>query len=197
MEIIKQSAEIIHISNQNPLEFIERVARNCYKSKDKIKAGSAERMTRLLIDNGHHAMFEFVDMVAEITTDRAMTHEIVRHRPVSYAQESQRWVRYSGGIKFIEPQGYESDSPAWEVWRRSMQAAEDAYLEMLAFGCTPQQARKVLPNSTATVIIMKTNLREWLHFFNLRTAPNADPHMQELAKMLKEEFKRLVPIVFD
>jgi thymidylate synthase (FAD) len=197
MEIIKQSAEIIHVSHPQPLNFIERVARTCYKSHDKTKPGSAERMARQLLESGHHSMLEFVDVVVEYTTDRAMSHEIVRHRPVSYAQESQRWVRYYGGIKFIEPEGYDANLPAWKVWGKSMQQAEDAYLEMLAYGCTPQQARKVLPNSAATVIVMKTNLREWMHFFSLRTAKNADPHMQELAGTLLQAFQATIPILLD
>lgn len=197
MEIIKPSAEILHVSHPQPLLFTEQIARTCYRSHDKTKPGSAERMTRMLLESGHHGMLEFVDVIAEFTTDRAISHQLVRHRPCSYAQESQRWIRYHCGVRFIEPEGYDHDDPAWQVWERHMQFSEDAYLEMLAYGKTAQQSRKVLPNSAATVVVMKANMREWMHFFKLRTAKDADPDMQQLAGSLKEKFRAVIPILFD
>jgi len=71
---------------------MERAARTCYKSEDKITDTSAERMVKSLIKSGHEAMIEFFDITVKFVTDRGVSHEIVRHRLGSYAQESTRYV---------------------------------------------------------------------------------------------------------
>jgi thymidylate synthase (FAD) len=70
-------------------------------------------------------------------------------------------------------------------------------MDMLALGCTPQEARSVLPNSLKTEIVMTANLREWRNFFRLRCAPDAHPQMREIATMMLEEFRKLIPVVFE
>jgi thymidylate synthase (FAD) len=64
-------------------------------------------------------------------------------------------------------------------------------------GWSPQQARSVLPNSLKTEIVMTANLREWRHFFRLRTSAAAHPQMREIAVPMLAEFKRLISVVFD
>jgi thymidylate synthase (FAD) len=78
-----------------------------------------------------------------------------------------------------------------------MEQAEDAYNALLAMGASPQEARSVLPNSLKTEIVITYNLREWRHFFRLRTSPAAHPQMREIAIPMLREFRRLVPVVFD
>ena len=68
---------------------------------------------------------------------------------------------------------------------------------MIASGVTPQEARSILPNSIKTEIVITMNLREWRHFFKLRTAPSAHPQMIEVAKMILSLFKKNVPLIFD
>ena len=70
-------------------------------------------------------------------------------------------------------------------------------MSCLIGGCTPQEARAVLPNSLKTEVVMTANLREWRHFFKLRTAPAAHPQMREVAKMLLKQMREMVPVVFD
>jgi thymidylate synthase (FAD) len=78
-----------------------------------------------------------------------------------------------------------------------MEQAEYWYMTLLKNGCSPQEARTVLPNSLKTEIVMTANLREWRHFFKLRCAPDAHPQMREIAMMMLEEFRKLIPVVFD
>ena len=78
-----------------------------------------------------------------------------------------------------------------------MKNAEDAYLDLLACGATPQEARSVLPNSTKTKIAITTNYREWRNIFKLRTAPAAHPQMREIMIPLLKELKAKIPIIFD
>lgn len=105
--------------------------------------------------------------------------EITRHRLASFCVESQRYVCMDGEIAFVHPLCCKSDHEADEYWRSCMKAAEQDYHHLLRIGCKPQDARKVLPNSTATRIVMKANLRQWRHIFVLRTAKAAYPEMRQ------------------
>ena len=78
-----------------------------------------------------------------------------------------------------------------------MRQAEQAYNALIAAGASPQEARSVLPNSLKTEIVVTMNLREWRHFFRLRTAPAAHPQMREMAELLLEAFRNGVPVIFD
>lgn len=86
----------------------------------------------------------------------------------------------------------------FDVWFMAMMFAEWAYLVLInQFGRLPQEARTVLPNSLKTEIVITYNLREWRHFFKLRTSKRAHPQMREITIPMLVEFKRLIPIIFD
>lgn len=82
-------------------------------------------------------------------------------------------------------------------WIAACKQAEFSYFAMLDYGCTPQEARSVLPNSTKTEVIITANMREWRHFLRLRTAPAAHPDMREVAKMLLAEMQTRYPAFFE
>lgn len=184
-------------------------ARVCYKSEDKIEDGSAEKMVRALIKRGHEAMLEHFSFSVKFIVDRGVSHELVRHRLASFAQESTRFCNYGkeGEIAVIDPVVLRLESKcdkdgytAWDFWYHSMEVAETAYKNMLDAGATPQEARAVLPNSLKTEVVMTANLREWRHFFKLRalgTTGRPHPQMVEVALPLLEECKRRIPVVFD
>ena len=204
MDIIKPSIEFIW-STKDPLEIIEKAGRTCYKSEDKITGDSAKKFTKMLLDRGHEAMIEHASASYRVICDRGVTHEIVRHRLFSYAQESTRYVNYNKkGMQVIEPcfwYGNEDSilaSPTCiAVWEQAMEQAEINYNKMIENGATPQEARSVLPNSLKTEIVITGNLREWKHFFKLRTSEKAHPQMQEVANMILEDIRKRVPIIFD
>jgi thymidylate synthase (FAD) len=132
--------------------------------------------------------------------NRAVTHEIVRHRPCSYLQESQRYCRYSqdkfdNQVTFIKPMFYEEGTEEYALWKKAMEDTEKIYLKLLD-SSTPQAARTVLPNSCKTEIIVYCNLAEWRHIFNLRTTPAAEPSMREVMIPLAAEMKERYPAVF-
>ena len=104
---------------------------------------------------------------------------------------------FGGEITVIQPCYLEPYSQGWQYWKEACQTTERRYFELLNWGCTPQEARAVLPNSLKTEVVMTANLREWRHFFNLRTAPAAHPQMREVAKMLLKQMREMVPGVFD
>jgi thymidylate synthase (FAD) len=141
---------------------------------------------------------EHLTVSFKIICDRAVSHEIVRHRVASYAQESTRYVNYNKkGMTFIKPCFWEEGSDEYGVWASSCRMAEQAYSGLTAIGAKPEEARSVLPNSLKTEIVCTMNLREIRHFLKLRTAKAAHPQMVQVANMLLEQLKVKVPVVFD
>lgn len=203
MKIIKAGFHILSsVDGQKVLKSIEEAGRVCYKSEDKITEDSAEKFVAGIIKRGHEAVLEHESIRVKFIVDRGVSHEIVRHRLAAYCQESTRYCNYSKGgfgseITVIEPCFLERDTQKWAAWESAMKNAEFSYLRMLEIGCSPQEARSVLPNSLKTEVVMTANLREWRHFFKLRTAPAAHPQMREVAIALLKEFQKLVPVVFD
>lgn len=206
MQAIKAYTQIYKdFDGQKILQKIEAAARTCYKSEGKIQEGSAEKLVAGLIKSGHEAMLEHASVTVKFVVDRGISHELVRHRLASFAQESTRYCNYSkddfgSEITFIIPEYLEYKSEGWNIWKESMKQAEDAYFKILDFGLSPQQARAVLPNSTKTEVVMTANLREWRHFFKLRaigTTGKPHPQMLEVAVPLLEDFKQMIPVVFD
>ena len=96
MQAIKAYTQIYNdFDGQKMLEKIEQVARTCYKSEGKIQEGSAAKMVASLIKSGHEAMLEHVSVTVKFVVDRGISHELVRHRLASFAQESTRYCNYS------------------------------------------------------------------------------------------------------
>jgi len=128
-------------------------------------------------------------------TNRAMTHELIRHRPCSFLQESQRYVRYDrpGGIEFIKPVRYEEYTIEQKGrFVETCDSAEENYKLDVDLSnsnrLTPQEARNNLPNSTKTELLIYCNLPQWNHIFYMRTSSAADPQMQALIKPLLTTF---------
>ena len=203
MRIIEPSVEILTpIDGEGILKMLEVVGRTCYKSEDKIQEGSAEKFISNIVKRGHEAVIEHYNITVKFICDRGVTHEIVRHRLASYCQESTRYCNYAndkfnGEITVIKPMFLEVGTDGWELWYDACAMAEKLYFDLLDFGCTPQEARAVLPNSLKTELVMTANIREFRHFFNLRCSKAAHPQMREVANMLLREFKERIPVLFD
>ncbi|MDR1735654.1 MAG: FAD-dependent thymidylate synthase [Oscillospiraceae bacterium] len=203
MRIVSAGYEILTpIDGAQVLRHIERIGRVCYKSEDKITPESAPAFVKMLIARGHEAMIEHYSFSVKFICDRGVSHEIVRHRIASFAQESTRYCNYSkdkygGEITVIAPFFWPDESEQFLRWREGMESAERAYFALLAAGATAQEARAALPSSLKTELVMTANLREWRHFFKLRAASAAHPQMREVAAALLEELKTLMPVVFD
>lgn len=126
------------------------------------------------------------DITMKFICDRGVTHEIVRHRPASYAQESTRYCNYTGDkfgneITVVAPSWCEVDSEVYNEWKASCENAETRYIWMTKqMDCAPQEARSVLPTSTKAELVMTAPIGEWRHFFSLRTAPAAHPDIRAL-----------------
>ena len=203
MKIIKPDVQFITpIDGATILKRLEQCGRVCYKSEDKITEGSAEKFVAGIINRGHGAVLEHCSFTVKFICDRGVSHEIVRHRLASYCQESSRYCNYSkdgfgGEITVIQPCYLATFGAGYQMWKEACEAAETAYFNMLNFGCSPQEARAVLPNSLKTEVVMTANIREWRHFLKLRCSPAAHPQMREVALILLEKVHALIPVCFD
>jgi thymidylate synthase (FAD) len=228
MRLVRSSFELIDdIDPISVYKKIEKIGRVCYKSEDKITETSHEVFIKNLLKRQHLAMIEHVNITGKFICDRGVSHELVRHRLCSFAQESTRYCNYKGGVTFVIPSQFKSiperemelqkdikfgellsswlgpicpdegiESGAFD-WLWSMSYSEDNYLKMLRDGCTPQQARAVLPNSLKTEIVVTANLREWLYIFSLRLPSTAHPDMRDVMKKAYNILNEKLPLFFN
>lgn len=208
MKIVDQSHQILHIT-PDPYQLIELAGRTCYKSEDKITGDSARVFVAGLVKRGHLAMIEFADLTVRFVTDRGVSHELVRHRLCSFAQESTRYVSYGDDKKqpmlFIRPSWLprsldpqSTADAAAAAWITSCRQVEENYTAAMNAGAKAQEARQVLNNSVKTEVVMKGNFREWRHIFQLRAVEKAaHPQMRALMIPLYETVRGQYPEVFD
>jgi thymidylate synthase (FAD) len=202
MKIVKSSYEIVSLINgYEMLRRIELAGRTCYKSEDKITDDSSQKFVAMVLKRGHETVIEHESASVRIICDRGISHEIVRHRLASYSQESTRYCNYTKNkfgreITVIDPRPH-VDEVTFEAWRAGVLFAESIYFQMLDAGASPQMARSVLPNSLKTEIVMTANLREWRHFFKMRTPDTAHPQLREITRPMLAEFRSRIPVVFD
>lgn len=207
MKIINASYEILTpINGEQILKDIEKIGRTCYKSENLITEDSSKIFVRNLIKCGHEAMLEHNNITVRFICDRGVSHELVRHRLASFAQESTRYCNYSkdkfgNELTFIKPCFWNNENVhkafEYKLWKSECERIEQTYFTLIRNGATPQEARSILPNSLKTEIVMTMNLREWRHFFKLRCDKAAHPQMREVANMILEEFKKNIPVVFN
>ena len=193
MEVIKSSVELVNpMPYKEALNITELATRVCYKSEDKMKEGSAEKLIKGIIKSKHFGCLEHVNLTVKFICDRACSHQLVRHRLMSFNQKSQRYCR-EDNLEVIKPEGLENTS----LWLESCRQAENAYAEMIRRGEKPEVARGVLPNSTATEIYATANLREWRHFFELRCHRTAQRDIRSLALSLLCQMFEQYPVFFE
>ncbi len=158
----------------------------------KLTLAEVEALEAELLLNHRFVAVKFI-------TNRAVTHELVRHRPVSYLQESQRYCRYNqekfgNQVTFIKPMFFDDGTDEFEDWKTAMIETEKLYLKLLETS-SPQAARTVLPNSCKTEIITFCTLAEWKHIFSLRTTKHAEPSMREVMIPLQNEMQKRFSVI--
>ena len=193
MQVIKSSVELVNtMSYKEALNITELATRVCYKSEDKMKEGSAEKLIKGIIKSKHFGCLEHVNLTVKFICDRACSHQLVRHRLMSFNQKSQRYCK-EDNLEVIKPEGLENTS----LWLESCRQAENAYAELIRRGEKPEVARGVLPNSTATEIYATANIREWRHFFELRCDKTAQKDIRMLALELLCQMFEKYPVFFE
>jgi thymidylate synthase (FAD) len=162
-------------------------------SIEKLNLKEIEQLSSAQCAKHRHLAVKFI-------VNRAVTHELVRHRPCTFLQESQRYCRYSADkfgneVTFIKPLFFDTQSEEFAIWKKAMEDMERQYLRLLQTS-TPQAARTVLPNSCKTEIIVYANLLEWRHILALRTSAAAEPSMREVMIPLQQKLRSRYPTIF-
>ena len=210
MKIIDPTFEYISVPTRvEAYGIIATAMRNCYRAELNAMPATDEEMVAKAVKLKHLSLLEFVDVAVNITCDRGVTHELVRHRLCSFAQESTRYSNYSKNkfgreITVVRPswavktssEEPVDESEKYQGWLAHMYSSEKAYMAMLDHGASAQEARAVLPNSLAAKIAVKANLREWIHIFRMRCDVPAHPDMRTTMIPILISMLDLYPVVF-
>ena len=178
------------------LQKIEWCARISHRSEDKQTSDSWNRfLTAVVLEHGDWSVTEHASATVDFLVDRGITHELVRHRLMSFTQESTRFVNYEKKMppSFIKP---EMTKPQEMCWNSAILECEGMYRQMLGLGSTPQIARSVFPNALSSRIIVTANLRSWRHFLIMRTTRESHPQMREVTIPLLTQFQKCIPLLF-
>jgi thymidylate synthase (FAD) len=198
VNIVDPSVRLLWIT-PDAEQVIERAGRTCYKSENLITPESAGAFILKILKSGHESVIEHASASFLFVTDRGVTHEFVRHRIISFSQESTRYCAYNkekfdGQISVIEPPGLTQEQKC--RWYEACDDAEKAYMKLSELGVPPQFARSVLPTCLKTEIVATANLREWRHILRLRTSSAAHPQIREIMQIVKKTLKQNCPNVF-
>jgi thymidylate synthase (FAD) len=174
-------------------ELLEHAGRTCYRSEPK---GDPGRFLQSRIREGHESIVEHASVTFEISgISRACSHQLVRHRLASYSQESQRYVDMSAP-EFVVPPSVVEDPQAQVVWDEFMGRVAETYHRLRELGVRKEDARFVLPNATATRIVVTMNFRSLRHFFSVRGDKAAQWEIRALALEMLRKVYPLAPSVF-
>lgn len=203
MKIIEPSAKCVDFPTHGE-RIIYMAARRCYSAGnymdliDDANGASTEAMRKLIqacIKSGHHSVLEHSSFSFHVTCSRACSHQLVRHRVASYSQQSQRYCKFDD-IEIIRP-AMQYESGAEKVWEDHLLMVEPVYKALLNGGLDAEDARSVLPNCTATHLIVTMNCRELLHFFEERTCNKAQLEIRTIANKMLDFCKLAMPTVFE
>ncbi len=176
-----------------PEELLEHAGRVCYRSESR---GDPAKFLRARLREGHESLIEHASATFEISgISRACSHQLVRHRLASYSQESQRYVDMAEPALVI-PEAIADDPHARAVWEDFVAQVKAVYATLRALGIPKEDARFVLPNATATRIIVTMNFRELLYFFRLRITPQAQWEIRHMAIQMLELLVPHAPAIF-
>lgn len=177
-------------------ELIERAYRNCFQSEMSGDIEKRREFIRRCIKLGHLSPLEFAVAVFEVVCSRACTHQLVRHRIASYAQESQRRVKVKDLDYVVVPPMVVENQEALEVFLEAVRKGFEAYEKLLELGIRKEDARYVLPQCIKSKILVKMNFRAWRHFLELRCDKSAQWEIREVAMRILEILYQYAPSVF-
>ena len=185
----------------NLLDVIYTASKTCYSAKfpkeifDSVPDDEKKlSLIRKVVSSGHNYTIEHIQLSFAISNvSRALTHQLVRHRHMSFSQKSQRYVQEKGGFDYIIPKKIENNPELKAKFEEFMQATASLYEEFTSAGIPAEDARAILPNATSTSLVVSMNLRELIHFANLRLCTRAQYEIRMLAKKMCEEVVKAEP----
>lgn len=216
MKIINPKIYVEKFNGIQIMKRIERACRTCYRSEGKITEDSYKKLLTNCITRGHESVLEHEKITIQMICDIGVYKDLTRHRIASFSIESTRYCNYGkdkfdNEIKFIKPIFYESrheeecddiedvrNAIKTKYWKTCMENIESTYLQMAHIvSTTPDELRMLLPHSTAALVTMTANIREWKHILTLRTSKHTHPAVQQLMIPLLLKFKKEMPEIFN
>jgi thymidylate synthase (FAD) len=187
----------------DPERAIATAARLCYApvgASELMETMSEDRVKSVLstiMKSGHFSTLEHASYTFAVDgVSRALTHQLVRHRLASFNQQSQRYVKFKNGVDVVKPESIAQSEEASVLFDQAIDAAVEAYKKLLEAGVPAEDARYLLPNAAETKIVITMNVRELLHFFELRCCNRAQWEIRELAWKMLELVRPTAPFVF-
>lgn len=190
---------------ENILKTVYTACRTCYSAMSPIdineSANDEEKMMSLIskvISSGHYSTIEHVQISFAISNvSRACTHQLVRHRHMSFSQKSQRYVKEKGEFDYIIPPTILKNDELCEKYKAFMKNVSDFYLEMTEKEIPAEDARFILPNAAASSMVASLNLREMIHLANIRLCTRAQYEIRTLVRMMCDELVKAEPWLKD
>lgn len=187
----------------DPERAIAAAARLCYapvgaaELTETMSDEAVRRVLKTIITSGHTSALEHASYTFAIDgVSRALTHQLVRHRLASYNQQSQRYVTYASEPAFVTPPSVAGDPAVADAFAAATRAAFDAYRALVDAGVPAEDARYLLPNAMETKIVVTMNIRELLHFFELRCCKRAQWEIRDLALSMLALAEPTAPYIF-
>ncbi len=194
---------VVHLISkpENMLKTIYTAARTCYSADYPINIYNStddeEKMLKLIervVSSGHYSVIEHIQVSFAISNvSRACTHQLVRHRHMSFSQKSQRYVKEKGQFDYLIPPTIERNEELKAKFVEFMGEISKKYCEFTEAGIPAEDARALLPNAAATSIVASLNLRELIHIANLRLCTRAQYEIRTMVKMMCDELIKVEP----
>ena len=176
---------------ENTLKTIYLSCKTCYSAdyphnvwEKDISEESMLKLVKKILQSGHHSTIEHCQYVFTISgVSRACTHQLVRHRHMSFSQKSQRYVTEKGQFEYVTPNTVKKAGVEAE-YDEFMKKTAEFYEKMIEKGIPAEDARFVLPNATTSSLVASLNLREMIHLANLRLCTNAQHEIRKLVRKM-------------
>ncbi len=192
---------------ENMLKTIYTACRTCYSADSPLNiydcdsAQDEEKMLKLIsrvVSSGHYSTIEHIQVSFAISNiSRACSHQLVRHRHMSFSQKSQRYVKEKGQFDYLTPSTIEKNEELNKKFDEFMSKVSEFYLDLTEAGIPAEDARAVLPNAASTSMVASLNLREMIHLANLRLCTRAQTEIRILVKRMCDELVKEEPWLKD
>ena len=199
----KNNKPVVHLISkpENMLKTIYTACRTCYSADTPYdiynSTDDEEKLLKLIervVSSGHYSTIEHIQVSFAISNvSRACTHQLVRHRHMSFSQKSQRYVQEKGQFEYLIPPTIEKNPELKQKFEDFMAEISKKYLEFTEAGIPAEDARYILPNACETEICVKMNLRELIHFCNERLCTCAQWEIRQLANKMKKCVEEVAP----
>lgn len=191
MKVVENKAILLSTQHDiiNACKVAEYGGRLSHDSIDKIGPETYKDFLLKMINLGHTSVLEHINISFLFQTSRSCSHELIRHRHIAVTEKSTRYCNYANLEIVLE----ETDSICSPMMYEQIAKTEEVYKVMSEWFEDPDLMREVLPNCTATKLVVTTNLREWLHIIKLRKTKHAHPVIRDLANQIEDQIKALIP----